>query len=449
MLKWSCFLFATAMWFCAQGQFALTDIDQSWDASLQSPHYDVAPLTKEYLSSEMKLSTSIEMESDFEKQINTVLLDDALENEVIQTLFRQNQKRYLEIMAHFDLYAPLFLKHLESNNLPEDFKYLPLVLSGLNEHYNNQYAQAGIWAIFYPTAVEYGLRIDGNYDERLHPDLSTQCFMDVMRGLQKKHDNNQLLMVAEYLKGSRWIQSRSQDEILNDPELKQFFCALKVVARLDKNFERQDQLFHWIDGLQTWQSLPLRDSISIPLLAKTFKVDIDLIKNMNPSYTGNWITKGYSRSVFLVPNQISQTEGDEILAKLEEEKKKQAKPKPAPIPDETAQTYVVRSGDVLGIIAEKLAVRVSQLKSWNNLRSDRINIGQKLVYYNANAPKPEAKKEKPTQASGTAISYTVKPGESLWLIAKKFPRVSAEDIMNWNGIDDQIQPGQQLTIYTK
>ncbi|MFM1931977.1 MAG: hypothetical protein RL226_1280, partial [Bacteroidota bacterium] len=42
--------------------------------------------------------------------------------------------------------------------------------------------------------------------------------------------------------------------------------------------------------------------------------------------------------------------------------------------------------------------------------------------------------------------YTVRPGDSLWTIAKKFPGVSAEDIMEFNNIDDDIRPGQKLKI---
>ena len=43
--------------------------------------------------------------------------------------------------------------------------------------------------------------------------------------------------------------------------------------------------------------------------------------------------------------------------------------------------YKVRSGDVLGKIANRYGVRVSDLQEWNNLRGTRINVGQKLIIY--------------------------------------------------------------------
>ena len=42
--------------------------------------------------------------------------------------------------------------------------------------------------------------------------------------------------------------------------------------------------------------------------------------------------------------------------------------------------------------------------------------------------------------------YTVKDGESLYLIAKKFPGVSAQNIMDFNGIGSNIKPGMKIKI---
>ena len=43
--------------------------------------------------------------------------------------------------------------------------------------------------------------------------------------------------------------------------------------------------------------------------------------------------------------------------------------------------YRVKSGDVLGTIASKHGVRVSQLKAWNDLNSSMIRVGQKLIIH--------------------------------------------------------------------
>jgi LysM repeat protein len=43
------------------------------------------------------------------------------------------------------------------------------------------------------------------------------------------------------------------------------------------------------------------------------------------------------------------------------------------------QTYIVRSGDTLTAIARKHRVTIAQIKAWNNLKSDNLQVGQKLV----------------------------------------------------------------------
>lgn len=115
-------------------------------------------------------------------------------------------------------------------------------------------------------------------------------------------------------------------------------------------------------------------------------------------------------------------------------------------------TYIVKSGDALSKIAEKYKVSIAQLKKWNNLTSNNIRVGQKLIVSQQAAPaKTETAKPATEQKSGTDSSvgyteYIVKEGESLYLIAKKFPGVSAQNIMDFNGIGSNIKPGMKIRI---
>jgi LysM repeat protein len=130
--------------------------------------------------------------------------------------------------------------------------------------------------------------------------------------------------------------------------------------------------------------------------------------------------------------------------------------------------HTVRSGDTLSGIAARYKVSVSQVKTWNKLRSDRITTGQKLkVSLGSTAPASTASKEavapKETTASKEAAApkeataskdslqkmrYTVKRGDSLSGIASKH-RVSVAEIQKWNklGRSTSIQSGQVLTLY--
>ena len=156
-------------------------------------------------------------------------------------------------------------------------------------------------------------------------------------------------------------------------------------------------------------------------------------------------------------------------------------------------THKVKSGESLSTIAKKYKVSVAELKSWNSLSSDKLSIGKALkvitkkavpVKQNGTqtqaeplvadaAMKEEVKKEEPkvadrktenpnetkevvfvstksptatTNATGDGISHTVKPGESLFSLAKMYGS-SIEELVQWNGLtSNNIKVGQTLQV---
>jgi membrane-bound lytic murein transglycosylase D len=120
-----------------------------------------------------------------------------------------------------------------------------------------------------------------------------------------------------------------------------------------------------------------------------------------------------------------------------------------------ALVYKVRSGDVLGSIANRYHCRVSQLKDWNNLHSDRLRIGQKLYIFSKS--KNVAQKKKKTKGSspkaqlksdGKYRYHTVESGDNLWDIANKYEGVSVEEIQELNKAINtkKLQLGTKLKI---
>jgi membrane-bound lytic murein transglycosylase D len=109
-------------------------------------------------------------------------------------------------------------------------------------------------------------------------------------------------------------------------------------------------------------------------------------------------------------------------------------------------TYTVKSGDNLSKIADDYNVEVSDIKEWNDLSSDQINIGQKLKLYTES--KTTTKVTKTSKKNSKKTEYTVKAGDNLTLIADKYD-VDIADLRDWNDLEsDKIYSGQVLVIYS-
>lgn len=95
--------------------------------------------------------------------------------------------------------------------------------------------------------------------------------------------------------------------------------------------------------------------------------------------------------------------------------------------------YTVKKGDSLWLIANKYGTTIDELKNANNLKSNTLYIGQTLII-------PEKKE------NTNKISYVVKKGDSLWLIANKYD-TTVEKIKSTNNLkSNTLSIGQVLVI---
>ena len=106
--------------------------------------------------------------------------------------------------------------------------------------------------------------------------------------------------------------------------------------------------------------------------------------------------------------------------------------------------HQVRPGESLWLIARNYRVSVTDIQRWNGMGSSSlIRPGQRLVIHMESpggAPSPSAN-------TATTTEYTVRNGDSLWLIARRH-QVRLADLMRWNGLNENsvLRPGQTLTI---
>jgi LysM repeat protein len=118
--------------------------------------------------------------------------------------------------------------------------------------------------------------------------------------------------------------------------------------------------------------------------------------------------------------------------------------------------HTVRSGEVLGTIANRYGVAVDDIRRWNGIRGDLIRVGQVLKIYGTSPTAPAASAKtgnappapKPTPAPTTRpAAHTVQSGESLWVISRKYD-MTVDELLRLNalGRNDKIHPGQKLKL---
>ena len=109
---------------------------------------------------------------------------------------------------------------------------------------------------------------------------------------------------------------------------------------------------------------------------------------------------------------------------------------------DTTTTYTVQSGDSLYKIAGQYGVTVDEIITANNLKSTKLQIGQVLVIPTGTIqPTPT-----PTLPNNNYITYTVKPGDSLYKIANNY-NTTVNAIKELNNLkSNNLSIGQQLKI---
>lgn len=110
-------------------------------------------------------------------------------------------------------------------------------------------------------------------------------------------------------------------------------------------------------------------------------------------------------------------------------------------PDSTIK-YIVKKGDSLYSIARVYKTTVQEIQKLNNLKSNALSIGQVLKI-------PENYVNDASAVLPTYINYTVKKGDSLYSIAKKYG-ITTDTIIKDNALKNNLLSiGQNLKIRTK
>ena len=372
----------------------------------------------------------------------------------------RNREQFKAMLGMADHYFPLITSELAQAGLPAELKYLPMALSGMNTLAGSTQGEAGLWMLTYPVAVRQGLTISAGVDERRDPLLATMAAIAELERLRTRFPGPDLFLLAAACgpanveralvrsKGAKDLGTLYQHV---DPAQRDVLPLLMAFIHLAMNAGTfginpiPAIPFELADTVRTTTELRPAD------LANCMDLSLARLTALNPTLCGRtWP----AHATALLPQGCSERFIQCITQSVQDVEQQNNDAGRAPQPkDRKAITYRVRPGDNLGSIAQRHGVTVSEIKAWNDLRSDRIDAGDQLLLYarSTYTPSPEVRATAPSNTSGTQgqeefVWYTVRKGDSLYAIAKRHPGVDANDLMRINGISDGLRPGQRIKI---
>ncbi len=418
-----------------------------------------------------------------------------------QTLNRLNSADKQNFIRTFTFYEKEFEKRLKEAGLPSGLKYLAPALSAMNPEAVSKERKAGIWQLTHFQAFFNGLTVTKLIDERFPVSLATTT---AVAQLKKNVElfNNLNLAVAAYWLGNVNVRNALHFATENSDEVtrylpKNYFenvAAFQATALFFSNNKFITTDSSVIAKLEI-DTVTIRRQMHFQQISQATQIPVGKLQFLNPQYRFSIIPGDEKPMQLILPsgtkklftqlldsiyNCYDSTLFVTVTQKIEYPPSPNRQYLHEPVKDlviegKTKIKYRIKSGDVLGIIAEDFDVRVADLKYWNNIYNERkIRAGNyldifvdtdKADYYlklagNSNIKSSRKTKQPQKQLNRQKViippnakrmEHIVKSGESPYTIAKKYKGVTPDNILEWNNIDNarKIQIGQKLVIYAR
>jgi len=362
------------------------------------------------------------------------------------------RKHVSTMLGKSNYYFPLFESVLDQYNLPLEFKYLAIVESALKPHARSRSAATGLWQFMYSTGKIYDLKVTSYIDERSDPLQSTIAACEYFTFLYKMFNDWELVLAA-YNGGPGYVSRAMRKHGVNDywslrPYLRketQNYVPKFIAVNYIMNYASHHNIYptpYRFTQAET-DTISITQSITFAALSETLDVDLETLKELNPIYKTNVlpVSKGKTAVLKLPVKKMALfvNNMDSIYAYAERSQQ------PYVSIDESI-VHRVASGEYLGKIANDYNTTVGRIKNWNNLSSNDLSIGQKLVIYINPDAAPNTVNTTTVNSNGETL-YTVQVGDTLWDIARKYSGVSVAQIERINNISHRdIKPGITLKI---
>lgn len=195
-------------------------------------------------------------------------------------------------------WAPVILPILEKNGIPEDFFFLCMIESGLDNVVSPAGA-AGFWQIMKATGQSYGLEINSEVDERYHVEKSTETACKYLNTAYARF-KSWTLAAASYNMGMEGLNNQLVIQKTNNyydlqlnKETLRYVYRILAVKTIFKNPVKYGFYLRPVDFFMPVKVYSVTVDTSVPNLADfavNNKVSYRALKDLNPWLLGNTLT---------------------------------------------------------------------------------------------------------------------------------------------------------------
>jgi len=354
------------------------------------------------------------------------------------------RKEFEQAYKRSGRFIELIRNKMAKAGLPEELAWMPMIESWFKVTAFSRARALGLWQFISSTGVRFGLKKDRWIDERMDFEKATEAAIQYLDELHSMF-GDWTTALAAYNCGEFRVQRviRSQrleymdnfwDLYLMLPRetsrfVPRFIATLLIIQNPDKygfNLPQPDPPLRY-------ETIHINRPVKLSSLSSSLGLDAGALTLLNPELRN----KSTPDNEYAL--RVPEGYGDKVLASLESV----ARYVP---PEATYRNHYVRRGETVSVIARRYGTSVSAIARANRLgRKYLIRVGQRLKIpgrgssYTSYQPRSLTKE-------GEKLVYSVKKGDSLYIIAKSF-NTTVQEIKKQNNLQSNIlRVGQKLVI---
>ncbi|NOQ65441.1 MAG: LysM peptidoglycan-binding domain-containing protein [Methyloprofundus sp.] len=360
--------------------------------------------------------------------------------------FLKHPEYFAKLQARAEPYLYNIIQEVEKKGLPGELALLPAIESAFKAHAYSHSSAAGLWQFIPATGRLYGLHQNWWYDGRRDVYSSTDAATSYLLKLGRMFDDDWLLALASYNAGMGTVgKAVKRNKARNLPtdywslklpkETMNYVPRLLALAKIFANAEHYGIHLRKQAYTPMFEPVDIGSQISLTKAAELSGITIDELFSLNPGFSRSHTPPQGPHRLLIPVAQVDEFRTN--LAMLPDAERVQW------------HRHKVKSGENIGSIARHYKTSAKIVREVNHLPNNNIRAGSYLMVPGANIagdknPFLQANALNPKRRYR---SYKVRKGDSLWSIGRKFG-VSSRDLARWNRISTRstLRLGQKLVV---